>query len=562
MTTSLDRSADKADKGTRLDVLAASAIVNLLGLALPIVLLQVYDRIIPRGATGTLAFLCFGLLVAVMLELLVRSARTALLGWAGARFEHRTRMRALEHALSCDLDAFEKQTPGTYLERMTGIEKLREHRAGEGALAWIDLPFVFVYLGVLAWISPLLAIWSALAMIMVFCVGTLFGKHITRLWQIRSQIEAQRFSFIIEVLRAIEPVKSLGLEAAMERRYERLMRKSALIGHDIAVASHVSSGLNATLSQACTFMVAMIGAGLVMDSAISVGALASALLLVNRVVQPLLALQAHRNLARQARACEEKMSDFLALPAVANGSIDPGPIETIGLRGASYGRGPDTKILDRVDFELRVGEIVSIDGANGSGKSTLMWLLAGVLQPGEGAVTINGTRAMEFDARRLRSQIALLTHKTALLSGSIIDNLTRFDPKANLDEAVALAAALGLDRTFGERPEGLLAKVASADQSGLPPSVAQRLALVRALIGRPRVILFDEANIGLDHESDRMLKAYLETRRNDAAIVLVTQRPSYRNMADRHYSLANGRLVERNDAVAAEQTSFQVGVAS
>lgn len=526
------------------DVIVASFAINILGLALPLVLLQVYDRLIPRQAVETLTLLALGLAGAIVLEILLRNARTVIMAWDGAQFEHRTTLSAMDHIIKADLKIIENDAPGVHLDRIHSIEKIRDYRSGEAVTAFLDIPFAFCFLALMAFIALPLAIVLVVILLVSFLSSSAFGHMIRPLLKERSRIEEQRNSFLIEVLKAIEPLKSLGLESFMERRYERLMGSAARIAGEQTALQQISTGFMGALAQLTTTAVAAVGAILVMQDNLTIGALAAGTLLAGRVVQPLFRLQSVFERDKDVSLHEEKLETLLQVPFLAGGNLNSNDIQDIELKSVTvYGKENKPPLFKDLNFKVRKGEVIGIRGANGSGKTSLMWLLMGVLKPDEGHLLINGVDSCKLSYETWRYQIAFLPQKPVLLYGTLIENLTQFDNKNNLEEAIEIACQLGLERFFAERPDGLSLKVGGGVETGFPSSVHDRIAMVRSLVGRPKLILFDEANLTLDSESDARVREYLCSKRKDAAVIMITQRPSYLAMADQRYILSDSSLV-------------------
>ncbi len=531
-------------RSTRADIVAATVAVNVLALALPIVLLQVYDRIIPRQAMASLVVLGLGLLLAVILEFAIRAARAAILGWVGAAYEHRMRSAAVRHALVCDLDSLDQTSPGRHLELMSAIDRLRERRVGESGVAFVDLPFVGVFVAVIVWVSPLLGAVTTGMILLIHIIGLMSARRLRRAVESRAQANGERGSFVIHSLETLEPIKSLGLEALITRRYENLARTSSVHGHDVAVLMQSTAGLNAMLLNLVVTIVGATGAVLVVQGSVTVGALAACVMLASRAVQPVVNLQGHLASSMQAADYERRYQTLLALPSIPAGNRDPGTINTLTLDRVSLLTKNGAPLLHDVKLELKVGETIALTGPSGSGKTALLNLLAGLIVPARGQVLVNGQDRATLDPGAVRRQIALLPQRAPLLTGTVIENLTCFSPEDHIEEAIELSVALGLDHFFGTKPEGLTLQVTGAGQTLLPTSIAQQVAIVRGLLGSPRIILFDEANKGLDRVADLKLRAYLEAQKPHAAIVLVTHRPSYLSLADRRIQIVDGGLCE------------------
>jgi ATP-binding cassette subfamily C protein LapB len=522
----------------------ASLLINLLALALPIVLMQIYDRVIPNQNRATLVVLGIGLLGAVIAEVVIRNARSRLMSYAGARYEVDTTLRLCRHFLHADATEIEKTPPGVHVGRLTAIDRIRDFRSGDAGATALDLPFSVLFLVAVAWIATPIAV----LLFSVIGVTILVVRRLTKASEAlaaeRATLEGRRHSFLIEVLSRIEPVKSAGINAFMERRYERLMKSSAATTAAFTATSTVAQGVIGAVSQLTPVAVGAVGAILVSFNAMSIGALAAVILLSGRAIQPIMRLEALVAGDLNTRRLEEDLEGALATAVAKRGTADPGPIETVSLRNVACIKKDDgSHVLERVNLDLKRGEIIGIRGLNGSGKSSVVGLMAGQVLAEQGEVLINDTPIEEISPSALAGQIAMLPDRPTLLDGTVLENMTRFRPQDHLDEAIELATALGMDRYFAAHPDGLSMKIRQGVSAGLPTSVIDRVALVAGLLGNPSLVLFDEANMSLDFEGDALLREHLFARRQSAAVVLVTQRPSYLKGCDRLYRIEDGKLV-------------------
>lgn len=523
----------------------ASVVINILVLALPIVLMQIYDRVIPNQNRATLLVLGIGLAAAVATEVLMRTARSRLMSHASARYEVDTTMALCSQFLRADASQIERAPPGVHIGRLNAIERIREFRGGDAGSTALDLPFSILFLIVVAWIAPPIAVVLLLLTGITILAVRRLTKHSEDLAAQRAELEGRRHSFLIEVLGRIEPIKSVGINAFMERRYERLMKSSATTTAAFTATSNVAHGVIGAVSQLTPFAVAAVGAVLFSFNSITVGALAAVILLSGRAIQPIMRLEALVAGDLNTRRLEEDLDETLSLSISERGTDDPGPIEIISLDNVScIERGEGEYVLEGVDLSLMRGEVVGIRGANGSGKSSLVAMLAGQLAPDQGSIRINGIDLHDCAPAALAERVALLPQQATLLEGTVLENLTRFRPQQNLQEAIELATALGMNSYFATHPEGLSMNIRLGVNAGLPTSITDRVALVAALLGNPSLVLFDEANLSLDFEADKLLRDHLFARRESAAVVMVTQRPSYLKGCDRIYRIENGRLVE------------------
>ncbi len=243
----------------RPSVLLSSLGINLLALALPIVILQVYDRIIPNQATQTFLFLILGMLGVIVLDTLLRIFRSLILSWDGAMFDHRESLKAMNRVLDAETTAFEKESAGYYLDKMQALEQIQEFYSGQSVLLITDFPFVILFI-VLIWLiaGPLLLIPMFLLFIFAL-VSIMTGRHLHQALETRSAMEDRRQNFIIETLRGIHTIKSMAMEALMMRRYEKLQHQSAVSVYDLSRINSVIQGIGASFSQMAVVLFVGVG---------------------------------------------------------------------------------------------------------------------------------------------------------------------------------------------------------------------------------------------------------------------------------------------------------------
>ncbi|NKB19795.1 MAG: hypothetical protein GKS01_04535 [Alphaproteobacteria bacterium] len=223
-----------AMRGYRAELLIASCAQNLLGLALPITILQVYDRIIPNQAVHTLSVFMIALSIVLALDLLLSLSRNYITSWTGARLQHRLGCHSVDHIFRSDLKAFEEVPPGVHLQRLKGTDTVKNFFAGQGLLLFVDLPFAFLFFGLIALIAGPLATVPICIMVLLAITGKIAGDKMSLALQGRRETDNRRYNFMIEVLGAIRTVKGLGMESMMVRRYEKLQSTSAAASYDVA----------------------------------------------------------------------------------------------------------------------------------------------------------------------------------------------------------------------------------------------------------------------------------------------------------------------------------------
>lgn len=553
----------QATKGTRLrslaimpggimDVSIATVFINVLSLAMPLTILQVYDRIVPNNAAGTLALLVLGVGSAVILEGVLRVARSFVSSWMGARFDHLAGCSAIDRLLGANIVEYEKEGAGAQLERLTALSTLREFYSGQALLNLIDLPFAVLFIAVIAYLAGWLA-WVPVTLGIGFMVSAiLVGKKLRKALEGRSLADDRRFNFIIEVLGNIHTLKSMAMEEQMLRRYERLQEGCATWNHDVALQSARALSVGSLFSQLTQFSVVAFGSVLVIDGTLTVGGLAACTMLAGRAMSPLQKAVGMWTRYQTIRLARERVHGlFEVRPEAPQGLPDLPAIEgDVELRGVTfnYGKNRDgdvqPDIIKDVSVRVRQGEAIGISGGNVSGKTTLLYLTMGMLRPVAGQVLIDGHDIAEYDPASVRSQVAYLPQEAALFNGTLLENLTMFRPDRE-DAALEMARYLGLDNVVAHMPFGYDTKVGEGASDSLPRGIKQRIAIARALVDRPRVILFDEANTAMDGAGDAMLRGMLEQLKGRVTMIIVTPRPSLLKLADRVFDLQAGVLTPR-----------------
>ncbi len=525
-------------------IVMASMCSNLLSLALPLVMIQVYDRIIPREGYATMTVLAAGLASAALIDLLLRLARGRIMGSASARFEAEARAEVFRRLLSRDpaLDGLDR---GALHDRLDGVDRLRKHHGGEAATALLDLPFVLVFIAVLSLISPLLGLTVSTIALTAVGLVSIQRRAIGALTAQRQERDQRRHAFLTEAIEGAEMIRNLGIGDLMQRRYERLM--SVNVGLTSALNGKVSlaQGITAAIGLMAPVVMAGVGSWLYIAGQMSVGAVAAAVLLTSRVIQPVLKIEAllagEANLART----ESQTRDLLSARTPRAGGLWLDRIDGISLDKVTLAPdGADQRGLREASLELRRGDCLWLTGDEGSGRSRLMSLLAGGGLLQSGTLRLNGRDSREIAPEVFADRVALLRADHTLLEGTLLENLCAFDIAGNRRKALALAEELGISEFIARHPEGLAMRVAAGQSGGLPTSIHDGAVLVSGLVRMPDVILFEEANAGLDRAVDTRLLGYLRRRLPDVITVIVSHRPSYTALANRVAELRDGRLVE------------------
>ena len=504
-----------------------SFLSNLLALAVPLAILQVLDRVVANKSLGTLALLAVGVVAALILEEVLRSLNGIVTAWLGTRYEHSASIAALERLMHVPMQHYQRQEPGGYAEKVLAAAKVADFYSGQALLVLFDLPFVVIFLSLISVIGGWLVVVPTTLLLIFALMIAHFGRWMRKEVEQRNIVDDRRYNFLAEVLGGIHSVKGLMMEPAMQRRYERLQEANAEQGERLTHGSTIASGVGTLFSQVMIVGVVFFGSWVVTSGNMTPGGLAACILLSVRSLQPLrrslsVWLRYQSFSAAYARLCE-----VMSMPWVSDEGkpLMPAVAEGIELRDIEVGYGGGRKLFSGLSLSIPAGECIAIQGESGDGKSTLLSLLNGIVQPNLGTVLVDGSTLDRFSEASVHKEIAYLPQSGVVIAGTILENLTMFDDSLNA-KALDVAKKMGLDKVVAGMRHGYETVLGQSATETLPHGVRQLITIVRALTREPSVLLFDEANISLDIEADRLLRNYLEGLKGRCTMVLVTHRPS------------------------------------
>jgi len=532
-------------------ILLASLIVNVLSLAFPMTLLQIYDRIIPNVAYNTLVLLVIGVGVAILLETILRSLRSYVGAWADSKFEHLIGCEAFHHIIGCSLQEFISEGTGAHIKRINSINQMRDFYAGQALVSMADMPFVILLFAFIAYIAGYLVL-VPITLLTIFLSLTV--AHASKLGDVlrnRQRHDERRSSFIIESLSNIHTIKSVTMESQMMRRYERLQRTSAVSDFEISQLGSESM-LNSTLmSQLTIVLVVTFGSIMVIKGQLTIGGMAACTLLSGRVLQPVSSLVSVWTRLQTIKIARDELQSILDLPLESKEGAKPLEVTdgAIEFKDIMFRYKEDTPyVLKGFNLNIPAKAAISIGGAGLSGKSTVCWLLLAMLKPQTGSVTIDGQDIHQCQAQSVRKNIAYLPQEGVLFNGTIIENLTMFEQGREVrSRAIAAAKFVGLSEVIERLPQGYETPVADQSIDALPRGIRQRIAIARAFVHEPLIVIFDEANAAIDVQGDNTLKKVLQKLVGKVTLIIISHRPSVSKIATTHYTLEDGVLRTNNE---------------
>ncbi len=527
-------------------VLIGTVFINLLALALPLVVLQVYDRIIPNRALDTFLLLLIGLSVVLLLDGILRVSRAYLVGWSGVCFENEVAVEAVERLLFAPSSMIERNPPGIHIDRLNAIDALRDFYGGQSRLLLIDLPFVVVFLGLVAaiggWIVAVpLVIFSILSLVTIIC-----GGHLREVLEQRAEQDDRRYDFIIEALNGIQTIKTMAMEPQIQRRFERLQKAGVRASYKTIKLGNLAQNFGNLFSSLTMISVVSVGAYLIINGSLSVGALAACTMLSGRSVQPVLRGLGLWTQLQGLSIAKARLQGIYDLPEIKYRPRLNETIECQGdikLRNLTYKfDGDERRVVNDISLDIAPGTMVGLHGGDGGGKSTLVKLMIGELAPTSGTLKIDGYEISGPERERLIRSIAYVPPHSEIFTGTILQNITMFSTGEAIDAAREAARFLGLEADIHRLPEGYDTNLSEGISDELPMGMMQRIIIARNLARKPGILLFDEANGSLDGRADKMLRTAFEKLKGKVTVVVVSNRPSLLRLCDHIYELENGEI--------------------
>jgi len=528
------------------DAMVASILVNLFALAMPLFTMNVYDRVLPNNAVETLWALTVGIVLVVIFNLILTSARAHVLDTASKKVDVRLSAQIMERVLDMRMES-RPASVGSFAANLRSFESVRDFIASASLAAVVDLPFVLLFMAVLWWISPFMLIPPLVAMLAVLLVSFIAQARIGRLVAETFQATAQRNASLVESLSGLETVKTLNAQSEMQRRWESATEFLARMNARIKRVSTFTVGFVQSAQQLVTISVVIIGAYLVQQADISLGGIIAASMVAGRCLAPFGQVAGLLMQFQNARASLGSIDNYMSMPVErpAERQFVPRPYlkGEIELRNVSFSYpGSAQPTLSGIHLHIRAGEKVGILGRIGSGKSTLEKLILGLYQPTSGAVLVDGIDIQQIDPADLRRSIGYVPQDPVLFYGSLKQNLVMGAPFATDQLMLDAAKIAGIDDFAARHPDGYDMMIGERGDS-LSGGQRQSIAVGRALVNDPPILLLDEPSSNMDNQSEALLRRRLQAVTADKTLILVTHRTALLKLVDRLIVVDGGRIV-------------------
>lgn len=517
--------------------------LTVFSLVIPLFFQIVVDKVLVNQAYNTLNVIGVGIMFVILFNTITSYIRGYLLLFATNKIDISTATKTFMHLMKLPVDFFDRVPSGVLLKHMQQTEKIRGFLSGNLFFTILDLFALCIFIPFLLFYSVTLTFivlgFSALMAVVIACLIKPFQRRLDELYQ----AEGKRQSMLVESIHGIKTVKSLALEPVERKIWDDSTAYAIKSHFRVGEISMTAQSLSQMLEMMMTICVIWVGAHLVFDHVITIGALIAFQMLANRVTGPLVKMvgliHEYQQIALSVRMLGVVMN---TPPEPAGGGVRNQIKGELSFEKISFRYRPDLPMVIK-DFTLNVnaGQTIGLVGRSGSGKTTITKLLQGLYTVPQGIVKIDGIDIRELDKAHLRRNIGVVLQENYFFSGTVRENISLPKQNASIEEIIYAAKLAGADEFIQKLPKGY-DTVLEENAANLSGGQKQRLAIARALLTNPPILIFDEATSALDPESEEVIRRNLKAIAKGRTVLIVSHRLSIISHADSIIVIDNGEI--------------------
>lgn len=530
------------------DVLVGSFFLQLIGLTTPVFFQLVIDKVLVHQSLNTLRVLAIGLATVLVFETVLSALRTWLFAHTTNRVDAELSAALFRHLVALPLSYFEARRVGDSVARVRELENNRNFLTSNAVTVVIDLFFTIVFFVVMYIYSPMLTLIVALTVPIYAAISVLVTPSLRARLDEKFKRGAENQAFLVETVTGIGTLKAMAVEPRMRDKWEKQFAGYTQVGFGVTVLANWGSNAIQLVSKLTTVAILYFGAKAVIAGDLSVGSLVAFNMLAGRVAQPILRLSQLWQDFQQVRISVDRLGDILNAPAEPEHNPNRAslpPIKgAIGFDKVRFRYRPDApEALRGVSLEIAPGEMLGIVGPSGSGKSTLTKLVQRLYVPEQGRVLVDGTDLALVDPAWLRRQVGVVLQENILFNRSVRENIALSNPTMPMERVIEAAELAGAHEFVLTLPHGYdtMIEERGANLSG---GQRQRLAIARALISDPRILILDEATSALDAESEEIIQNNLARIASGRTVLIIAHRLSAVRACNRIITIEAGEVTE------------------
>ncbi len=527
-------------------VLIAALLVNLFGAVGPLFIMNFYDRVIPNNALETGWVLAIGALTAYVFDLIMRTLRGYFIDLAGRRIDVIITRRIYDQLLNMKLGG-RPASSGAFANMVREFDSVREFLTSATMTGLVDLPFTFFFLFIIYLFGGPVAFMLGSLILIVVGIGMLLQ------WPLRLMVGKSLHSgeakhgLLVETITGLETIKAISADGRMRARYGAHVGESAASAQKSRFISALGVNIATFLQMSATIIIVLMGMYMVKEGEMTMGALIACVMLGGRAIAPIGQVANLVTRYHQARSSFKTLNNIMSLPVerpahkqflhrpVLKGKIAFDKVDFV------Y-PGTEQKVLDGVSFTINAGEKVGLIGRIGSGKSTIARLILGLYDPDDGAIYADDTDYRQIDPADLRRNVAYIAQDVVLFRGTVHENIAVSKPHASEEEILEAANKAGVHDFISRHPMGYDAPVGERGD-GLSGGQRQAIALARAMLLKPNVMVCDEPTNAMDVQAETAFTKHIKEQVKDKTFILITHRQHLLTLVDRLILVDQGKVV-------------------
>jgi subfamily B ATP-binding cassette protein HlyB/CyaB len=528
------------------DIFVAGFCIQVLALGMPLASQAIFDKSLGHGSATTLHVIAVAVVIVAVFEIILSLLQARLTAHTAHRLDDALVSKCFTHLLRLPFAYLDSRPPGFWVTVLRDVEAVKQFFTSATIFAVLDLLFIVVFASVVFAYNVVLGLVLLAGVGICFAVSFMSRKQFARHSEAKSESARLFESMLTEGQSGVAAIKSLALEG----RYRDAIGQMQQLAHYKAFVferfSQTTGQINQAIVKALSLAILWAGAWMVLNNRLTMGQLVAVQMIASRVLTPAMRLASLSQQLANMLLAQRRLGDLLNIPLerqehrtylpVRHGALE---CADVGFQYSAHAR----PVLQNITLNIPPGKFVGIAGASGSGKSTLGSLLQGLLAPQYGKVKLSDTDLQHLDPAQLRTKIGRVLQEPVFFTGTIAENLRAQQPEASVDALVAAATTANIHAFIANLPAGYDTVIGQGGL-GLSGGQRQRLALARALLNNPEILILDEPTSALDLESERALQATFKDLRNDRTLIIITHRPSLLFQADQIFVLDQGRLVE------------------
>ena len=528
------------------DILVAAFLINIFAMVIPFFTMNVYDRVIPSHAEETLWLLAIGVIITIVLDYSLKLIRSHFVDLAGSRIDVKLSSLIMERVLGMKLEN-KPVSVGSFAQTLRSFESVRDFMSSATVTTLIDLPFAFLFLLIIAWISWPLIFIPVFTSIVILLYSIHVKRQVHGLTEQSSRTVALKNATLIESLSSLETLKVLGAESHIQSRWESVSTQLAKLNSSVKHKSHSATSMVASMSSFCVVSNVVLGVYLIDLKMLTMGGLIASGMLISRIIAPLAQtvglIMQYENAKLSLSMLEEQMKkepERSSSQSYVHRDFIKGDIEFKDMKFKYPNQ--ENYALNGISFKVKQGEHVAIIGRTGSGKTTLSRLMMGMYQPLDGSVRVDGIDLRQLDPADLRSNIGCVEQHTTLFFGTLRENITLGSPHSE-DSQVVQAADVGmLTDLINQHPRGFDMLVGERGEF-LSGGQRQGVAIARAVLNSPSILLMDEPTSAMDFSTENNFIQKVGSYCEGKTLILITHKMSLLQLATRVIVLDQGRII-------------------